>query len=75
MSQRLASKFWTKEKGQAQKETMVAPVLEAILAGLLVGFVNRMLARLEQRCPGEVRRDDSDVSTAASGTKEIPHML
>ena len=57
------------------KAKMVAPVLEAILAGLLVGFVNRMLARMEQRCPDEVRRDDSDVSTAASGTEEIPHML
>ena len=54
---------------------MVAPILEAILAGLLVGAINRMLARMEQRCPDEVRRDDSDVSTAASGTEEIPHML
>ena len=53
---------------------MVAPMLEAILAGLLVGAINRMLARLEQRCPDDVRRDDSDVSTA-SGTAEIPHML
>jgi len=54
---------------------MVAPLFEAVLAGLLVGFVNRMLARLEQRCPDEARRDDSDVSIAASGTEEIPHML
>jgi len=54
---------------------MVAPLAEAILAGLVVGFINRMLSRLEQRCPEEVRRDDSDVSTASSGTAEIPHML
>jgi len=54
---------------------MVAPLLEAIAAGLFVGFINRLLARLEQRCPDEARRDDSDVSTAASGTEEIPHML
>ena len=52
---------------------MVAPAIEAILAGLIVGFVNRMLARLEQRCP-EINRDDSDMSTASSGT-EIPHVL
>ena len=54
---------------------MVAPMVEAVLAGLFVGFVNRLLARTEQRCPDEVRRDDSDVSTAAGGTEEIPHML
>ena len=54
---------------------MVAPAIEAIIAGLIVGFVNRMLARLEQRCPEDVRRDDSDVSTAASGTEEIPQMM
>jgi len=53
---------------------MVAPAIEAIIAGLIVGFVNRMLARLEQRCPEGVNRDDSDMSTASSGT-EIPHML
>ena len=53
---------------------MVAPVFEAILAGLVVGFINRMLSRLEQRCPDDARRDDSDVSTAASG-EEIPHMM
>ena len=75
MSQRLAWKFWTKKKGKNKTEKMVAPVLEAILAGLLVGFVNRMLARMEQRCPDEARRDDSSESIAASGTEEIPHMM
>ena len=54
---------------------MVAPLFEAIIAGLFVGFVNRLLARVEQRCPEEAHRDDSDVSTASSGTAEIPHML
>ena len=54
---------------------MVAPLFEAVLAGLLVGFVNRMLARMEQRCPDEARRDDSSESIAASGTEEIPHMM
>jgi len=54
---------------------MVAPAIEAIIAGLIVGFINRMLARLEQRCPNEARRDDSDISTASSGTEEIPHMM
>jgi hypothetical protein len=56
---------------------MVAPVLEAILAGLVVGWVNRMiLARLERQCTEEfVRRDDSDASTASSGTVEIPEHL
>ena len=51
------------------------PVIEAILAGLIVGAANRLLARLEQECP-EVReqmRDDSSTSTASSGTVEIPH--
>ena len=51
-------------------------VLEAILAGLIVGAANRLLARLEQECP-EVReqlhRDDGSASTASSGTVEIPH--
>ena len=53
------------------------PVLEAMVAGILVGFINRMLARLEQECPEDVRqemrRDDSSSSTASSGTVEIPH--
>ncbi len=53
---------------------MVAPVFEAILAGLVVGMINRMLARIEHSCPDE-RRDDSDVSTASSGTQEIPPLL
>ena len=53
------------------------PVLEAMVAGVLVGFINRLLARLEQECPedirSEMRRDDSSTSTASSGTVEIPH--
>ena len=50
------------------------PVLEAMVAGILVGFINRMLARLEQECPEDTRdRDDSSTSTASSGTVEIPH--
>jgi len=54
---------------------MVAPAIEAILAGLIVGFINRMRARLERDCPHPREdRDDSDVSTASSGTAEIPHM-
>ena len=58
---------------------MVAPVLEAIAAGMFVGFVNRLLARLalEQNCQTEAQEthdDDSDVSTASSGTVEVLHM-
>ena len=53
------------------------PVLEAMVAGVLVGFINRLLARLEQECPEdirrEMRRDDSSTSTASSGTVELPH--
>ena len=53
------------------------PVLEALLAGMAVGIINRFLARLEAQCPEDVRaeihRDDSDASTASSGTVEIPH--
>ena len=51
------------------------PVLEALLAGVAVGIINRFLARLEAQCPEdrEVHRDDSDASTASSGTVEIPH--
>ncbi len=51
------------------------PVLEAMVAGVLVGFINRLLARLEQECPEDNRRDrdDSSTSTASSGTVEIPH--
>ena len=53
------------------------PVLEAMVAGILVGLINRMLARLEQECPEDLRRemhrDDSSTSTASSGTVEIPH--
>ena len=53
------------------------PVLEAMIAGILVGFINRLLARLEAQCPEDVReemrRDDSSSSTASSGTVEIPH--
>ena len=53
------------------------PVLEAMLAGVAVGIINRLLARLEAQCPEDVReemrRDDSSSSTASSGTVEIPH--
>ena len=52
------------------------PVLEALLAGVAVGIINRFLARLEAQCPEDVRaeihRDDSGASTASSGTVEIP---
>ena len=48
-----------------------------MVAGMLVGIINRMLARLEQECPEDIRRemhrDDSSTSTASSGTVEIPH--
>ena len=54
---------------------MVAPVFEAILAGLVVGMINRMLARLEHSCPDEVRRDDSDTSTASVGVEIETHMI
>ena len=54
---------------------MVAPAIEAILAGLIVGVINRWLSRLEQRCPEEMHRDDSDISTASNGAEEIPHMM
>jgi hypothetical protein len=50
------------------------PVVEAIIAGLIVGAVNRMLARLENECPeARMRRDDSSASTASSETLEISH--
>ena len=53
------------------------PVLEAMVAGVLVGFINRLLARLEQECPEDIRRemhrDDSSTSTTSSGTVELPH--
>ena len=53
------------------------PILEAMLAGVLVGIVNRLLARVEAQCPEDFRRemhrDDSSTSTASSGTVEIPH--
>ena len=53
------------------------PILEATLAGVVVGLINRLLARLEVQCPEdireEMRRDDSSSSTASSGTVEIPH--
>ena len=53
------------------------PVLEAMVAGVLVSFINRLLARLEQECPEDIRRemhrDDSSTSTASSGTVEISH--
>jgi hypothetical protein len=48
----------------------------SFLAGVAVGIINRFLARLEQECPkvrAEMHRDDSDASTASSGTVEIPH--
>jgi hypothetical protein len=53
------------------------PVLEALLAGVAVGIINRFLARLEVQCPADIRaeiqRDDSSVSTASSGTVEMSH--
>ena len=53
------------------------PVLEAMLAGVAVGIINRLLARFEVQCPEDIRRemhrDDSSTSTASSGTVEIPH--
>jgi len=51
------------------------PVIEALLAGVAVGIINRFLARLEHECPdiSAAHRDDSDASTASSGTVEIPH--
>ena len=53
------------------------PVIEALLAGVAVGIINRFLARLEHECPDAastaVHRDDSSTSTASSGTVEIPH--
>ena len=51
------------------------PVIEALLAGVAVGIINRFLARLEHECPdvSATHRDDSDASTASSGTVEIGH--
>ena len=53
------------------------PVIEALLAGVAVGIINRFLARLEHECPDTantaVHRDDSSTSTASSGTVEIDH--
>jgi hypothetical protein len=52
------------------------PILEATLAGVVVGLINRMLARLEHECPESTQaqhRDDSASSTASSGTVEIQH--
>jgi hypothetical protein len=53
------------------------PVLEALLAGVAVGIINRFLARLEAQCPEDIRseihRDDSSASTASSGTVEMSH--
>jgi hypothetical protein len=53
------------------------PVLEALLAGVAVGIINRLLARLEAQCPenvrAEIHRDDSSTSTASSGTVEMSH--
>jgi hypothetical protein len=50
------------------------PVIEALLAGVAVGIINRFLARLEAQCPeAGNHHDDSDASTASSGTVEIPH--
>jgi hypothetical protein len=51
------------------------PVIEAILAGLFVGAVNRLIARWENECPeARMHRDDSSTSTASSETLEIPHV-
>jgi hypothetical protein len=50
------------------------PVVEAILACLIVGAVNRMLARWESECPeARMRRDDTSTSTASSETLEVSH--
>ena len=49
------------------------PVIEALLAGVAVGIINRFLARIEAQCPETEIRDDSSTSTASSGTVEIPH--
>ena len=53
------------------------PILEAMRAGVAVGIINRLLARLEVQCPEDIRRemhrDDNSTSTASSGTVEIPH--
>ncbi len=53
------------------------PVIEALLAGVCVGIINRFLARLETQCPADIRaeihRDDSGSSTASSGTVELSH--
>ena len=54
----------------------MVPIIEAIIAGLIVGAANRLLARLEHECPevrAQMHRDDSASSTASSGTVEIPH--
>jgi hypothetical protein len=54
----------------------MVPIIEAIIAGLIVGAANRLLARLEHECPevqAQMHRDDSSTSTASSGTVEIPH--
>jgi hypothetical protein len=52
------------------------PIIEALLAGVAVGIINRWLARLESECPevhAQMHRDDSGSSTASSGTVEIGH--
>jgi hypothetical protein len=53
------------------------PIVEAMLAGVAVGIINRLLARFEVQCPEDIRRemhrDDSSTSTASSGTVEMPH--
>ena len=53
------------------------PVIEALLAGVAVGIINRFLARLEHECPdvSAAHRDDSDASTASSGTVEILSLI
>jgi hypothetical protein len=53
------------------------PILEATLAGVVVGIITRLLARMEHGCPENTRamhRDDSSTSTVSSGTVEIPHI-
>jgi hypothetical protein len=54
----------------------MSSILEALLAGVAVGIINRFLARLEHECPDAAvaaHRDDSSRSTVSSGTVEIPH--
>jgi hypothetical protein len=54
------------------------PILEEMLAGVAVGIINRLLARIEPQCSEDIRtemhRDDNSASTASSGTVARPHI-